>query len=119
MNLLVQEGKVTGVLDWPGFLIADPAFDVANTVTLMETSGKHLLHIEQWEILIQMYLAAYQAERPIDLTHLDYYRVRRCVGALAEGAHGQQVWRQPPVVRDLVEAIEQATGIRVVPPAGY
>jgi aminoglycoside phosphotransferase (APT) family kinase protein len=118
MNLLVQEGKVSGVLDWPGFLIADPALDVANTVTLMETSGKHILHIEQWQILIQMYLAAYQAERPLDLTHLDYYRARRCVGALAEGAYGQQVWRQPPVVRDLVEAIEKATGVRVVPPIG-
>ena len=119
MNLLVQEGTVSGVLDWPGFLIADPALDVANTVTLMATSGKHILHIEQWQILIQMYLAAYQAERPLDLTHLDYYRARRCVGALAEGAHGQQVWRQPPVVRDLVEAVEQATGIRVTPPAGH
>jgi aminoglycoside phosphotransferase (APT) family kinase protein len=118
MNLLVQEGKVSGVLDWPGFLIADPALDVANTVTLMATSGKHLLHIEQWQILIQMYLAAYQAERSLDLTHLDYYRVRRSVGALAEGARGQQVWQQPPVVRDLVEVIEQATGIRVVPPTG-
>jgi aminoglycoside phosphotransferase (APT) family kinase protein len=118
MNLLVQEGHVSGVLDWPGFLIADPVLDVANTVTLVATSGKHLLRIEQWELVVQMYLAAYQAERPLDQTHLDYYRVRRCVGALAEGANGQQVWRQPPVVRDLIEVIEQVTEVRIVPPAG-
>jgi aminoglycoside phosphotransferase (APT) family kinase protein len=116
MNLLVQEGKVTGVLDWPGFMIADPALDVANTLTLMATSGKHILRIEQWEVLIEMYLAAYQAERALDRTHLDYYRARRCVGALAEGARGQQVWRQPPVVRDLIGVVQQVTGIRVTPP---
>ena len=116
LNLLVQEGRVTGVLDWPGFLIADPALDVANTLTLMETSGKHLLRIAQWEIVIQMYLAAYEAERPLDRMHLDYYRARRCVGALAEGARGQQVWQQPPVVRDLVEVVQQVTGVRVTLP---
>ena len=115
MNLLVQEGQVTGVLDWPGFLIADPALDVANTVALMETTGKHLLHIAQWEVPIQMYLAAYEAQRPLDRTHLDYYRARRCVGALAEGARGQEVWRQPPVVRDLVAIVQQVTGVRVTP----
>jgi len=116
MNLLVQGGKVSGVLDWPGFLIADPVLDVANTLTLVATSGKHLLKIAQWENLIQMYLAAYQAERPLDRTHLDYYRARRCVGALAEGANGQQVWRQPPVVCDLIEVVHHVTGIRVTPP---
>jgi aminoglycoside phosphotransferase (APT) family kinase protein len=116
MNLLVQEGRVSGVLDWPGFLIADPALDVANTITLMATSGKHLLRIAQWEMLIQAYLAAYEAQRPLDRTHLDYYRARRCVGALAEGARGQEVWRQPPVVQDLVDLVEQVTGIRVTPP---
>jgi aminoglycoside phosphotransferase (APT) family kinase protein len=116
MNLLVQDGRVTGVLDWPGFMIADPALDVANTLTLVATSGKHLLRIAQWEILIEMYLAAYQAERPLDRTHLDYYRARRCIGALAEGARGQQVWRQPPVVQDLVETVHQVTGVRVTLP---
>jgi aminoglycoside phosphotransferase (APT) family kinase protein len=116
MNLLVQDGRVTGVLDWPGFLIADPALDVANTLTLMETSGKHLLRVAQWEIVVEMYLAAYEAERPLDRTHLDYYRARRCVGALAEGARGQQVWRQPPVVQDLIEVVQRVTGVRVTPP---
>jgi aminoglycoside phosphotransferase (APT) family kinase protein len=118
MNVLMQDGKVTGVLDWPGFLIGDPALDVANTVTLMETSAKHILHIEQWQMLIQAYLAAYETARPLDRTYLDYYRARRCASALAEGALGQHVWQQPPIVRDLVDVVQQVTGIHVTPHYG-
>jgi hypothetical protein len=106
---------VTGVLDWPGFAIADPVMDVAATVTLVATSAKHLLHIEQWEQIIQMYLEAYRAARPLDLTHLDYHRARRCVVALTDGADGQAIWRQPEVVADLLALIHEITGVRVAP----
>jgi aminoglycoside phosphotransferase (APT) family kinase protein len=41
-NILVQGGMVTGVLDWPGFLIADPALDIANTIVLVSIPFKHL-----------------------------------------------------------------------------
>jgi aminoglycoside phosphotransferase (APT) family kinase protein len=42
LNILIQEGKVTGVLDWPGFHIADAVMDVANTVVLTTMPFKHL-----------------------------------------------------------------------------
>ena len=116
-NLLVQDGQVTAVLDWPGFLVADPVLDVANTVVLTSISGKHLLSLKEWERVVEMYLASYRAQRPLDLTHLDYYRVRRCVGAVLEGAMGHPVWQQPPIVEDLIEYIRSVTGIQILPPA--
>ena len=39
LNILVREGRVSGVLDWPGFMIADPVLDVANTVVLTMISA--------------------------------------------------------------------------------
>jgi aminoglycoside phosphotransferase (APT) family kinase protein len=116
LNILVQDGQVTGVLDWPGFIIADPVLDVANTTVLTAVSAKHLLGLETPDLAVEMYLGAYQAERPLDLEYLDYYRVRRCVYALLEGAGGQQVWQHPGIVQDLIEHTHQITGIRVAPP---
>jgi aminoglycoside phosphotransferase (APT) family kinase protein len=119
-NILVQGGVVTGVLDWPGFLIADPALDVANTIVLVSIPFRHLaprlgldLSSVDWKLLEQRYLDAYQAEGSLDRSHLNYYRVMRCVNALIEGSEGQTVWLDPPIVRDLLDYIRSATGIQI------
>jgi aminoglycoside phosphotransferase (APT) family kinase protein len=84
LNILIQDGKVTGVLDWPGFHIADAVMDVANTVVLTTMPFKHLAEsLDQdfssvdWEMAAKLYLDAYRSKRPLDSTHLDYYKVRR------------------------------------------
>lgn len=115
LNILVKDGRVTGVLDWPGFVVADPVLDIANTVTLTAISAKHLLRLEAWEIAVEMYLDAYQAQRPLDLQDLDYYRARRCIIALADGAGGHQVWQHPGIVQDLIATTHELTGIRIAP----
>ena len=115
LNLLVQDGRVTGVLDWPGFMIADPVSDVATTIVLGTISAKHVLGLTASEAFVEPYLAAYRSRRPLDLTHLDYHRARRCISALLEGAEGHDVWRRPGVVGDLVAYVEGVTGVRVEP----
>jgi aminoglycoside phosphotransferase (APT) family kinase protein len=116
LNILVQDGQVTGVVDWPGFMVADPVLDVANTILLSMVPAKHLLSVPEVDEFPEAYLDAYRAHRPLDLTYLDYYRARRCIIALMEGARGHQVWQMPAVVEDLVEQVHNATGIRMTPP---
>jgi aminoglycoside phosphotransferase (APT) family kinase protein len=126
LNILVEDGRVTGVLDWPGFLIADPALDVADTLVLIAIPTKHLgpalgmpaLASVDTDLLARRYLDAYRAEQPLDGARLEYYRARRCVHALIQGAEGQAVWQHPGIVGDLVELIRGVTGIEVAPPAG-
>jgi aminoglycoside phosphotransferase (APT) family kinase protein len=115
MNILVRDGQVTGVLDWGGFMVADPIVDVATTVVLTTISAKHLLSLAEWETAVDMYLDAYRARRSLDLRHLDYYRVRRCAIALVDGASGQSVWQHPMIVKDLTEYIGKVAGIRIEP----
>jgi aminoglycoside phosphotransferase (APT) family kinase protein len=115
LNILVQDGRVTGVLDWAGFMVADPIVDVATTVVLTTISAKHLLSLAEWEIAVKMYLDAYRAHRSLDLQYLDYYRARRCAIALVDGASGQPVWQRPRVVQDLLECIHEITGICIEP----
>jgi aminoglycoside phosphotransferase (APT) family kinase protein len=117
LNILVQDGRVTGVLDWAGFMVADPIVDVATTVVLTMISAKHLLSLAEWETAVEMYLDAYayRAHRSLDLKQLDYYKVRRCVMALVDGASGQLVWQHPMIVKDLTEYTREITGIHIVP----
>lgn len=123
LNILYADGKVTGVLDWGGFSIADPAYDVGNTVVLITVAFKHLaasmdgLPVIDFDLMVELYLAAYRAHRPLDSTNLDYYRVRRCVMSLAQGVEGQKVWQHPLIVRDLLAYIHDVTGIQITMPA--
>jgi aminoglycoside phosphotransferase (APT) family kinase protein len=123
LNILYADGKVTGVLDWGGFSIADPAYDVGNTVVLITIALKHLaasmdgLPPIDVDLMAELYLASYRAHRPLDSTNLDYYRVRRCVMSLAQGAEGQKVWQHPLIVRDLLADIHEVTGIQVSMPS--
>jgi aminoglycoside phosphotransferase (APT) family kinase protein len=118
-NILYAGGQVTGVLDWPGFAIADPAYDVGTTLVLVTIPSKHLststegLSSVDWERMADLYLAAYRARRSLDGSNLPYYRVRRCVAALIEGAGGQQVWQHPAIVQDLVAYTCDVTGIEI------
>ena len=124
LNILIQDGTVTGVLDWPGFLIADPSLDVANTLFLTTVPFKLLVSSVlgpdfasvDLERTSQLYLDAYRTRLPLDSTNLDYYKVRRSIHALVEGVRGQQVWRHPMIVKDLIDIIHKIAGIRITMP---
>ena len=123
LNILYADGKITGVLDWGGFAFADPVFDVANSIVLITISGKHLaasmgdFSSVDWDLVADLYLAAYRTHRSLDDTNLGYYRVRRCVMSLVQGVEGQKVWQHPLIVRDLLLTIHDVTGIAIEMPA--
>jgi len=119
LNLLADEKGVTGVLDWSGFVIADPVFDVANTLVLMTIPVKHLGVLPQevapldWDSVALKYLSSYQESRELDTTNLDFFQVRRCLHALIQGHEGQKVWKQPLIIRELTDYIQQKTGLKI------
>jgi aminoglycoside phosphotransferase (APT) family kinase protein len=90
-NILMGPGGVTGVLDWPHAVVADPAFDVATTLTILklvplEISG--LAAPTRWlanaarPLLVGGYLRLYRRRRPLDQTKLAYYEAAACMKAL-------------------------------------
>lgn len=115
-NILIQDGRVTAVLDWPGFTIGDPAMDVAFTTVILNVAIEHIFPDIVTADISQKYLEAYCAQRPLDLANFEYYKVLRSVTALVDGAEGQELWRLPPVLRHLVEYIYSVTGVEVRPP---
>ena len=113
LNLLVRDGEVAGVLDWSDAIVADPALDVACTMLLMRVFGRHVLSPPEADRAAAEYLESYRAARPFDPGRLDYYRIRRCLIGLMDGADGQAAWRRPSIARELVADVLRVTGLAV------
>jgi aminoglycoside phosphotransferase (APT) family kinase protein len=116
MNILVKDGEVTGVIDWPGFRIGDPVSDMAFTIALTAIHGGQFLSRSEIENVMERYVDSYLKQRPVSIEHIPYYRVLRCVIALREAAAGQEYWRLPHSVKGTTEYIHEITGIQITPP---
>jgi aminoglycoside phosphotransferase (APT) family kinase protein len=90
-NILVHDGAVTGVVDWPNAIVAEPAFDVAATRVILRFAPVTLASLSaaaRWlarvarPILAARYLAGYRRRRPLASDRLAYYEVASCMRSL-------------------------------------
>ena len=102
-NILMAGGRVTGVLDWPNALVADPAFDVASTLVILKLVPMELAGLAtplRWlanaarPLLVSAYLRRYRRRRALDRGKLEYYEAAACMKALVRagelrGASGE------------------------------
>jgi aminoglycoside phosphotransferase (APT) family kinase protein len=132
---LLYDGRVTGVLDWPNALVADPAYDVASTVTILalaplELSGMPTL--VRWvarvarPILVKRYLAGYRRHCPLDPRVLAYYEAASAMRALVRAGEDRRRRDAPPAnllqasafAENLAVHVARVTGIApTLPPA--
>lgn len=124
INILTQEGKITGVLDWGGVTIADPVMDIANTIKLITIYTKYIslgpeYDSVDWDMISRMYLDTYRDHFPLDSNKLDYYGVVQCLRSLIDGLMGIQALRHPPLVKDMLDFINKVTGIRIPEPIEF
>jgi len=116
LNILVADSKVRGVLDWSGFMIGDPALDVAITRFLgMLAFPYYLTHID-WFSLIKQYTGHYNSESPIDSERVGFYETFRNLTSLLEGVEGHRGWGHPETMVRLSKNLEEKTGIKVDKP---
>jgi aminoglycoside phosphotransferase (APT) family kinase protein len=98
-NVLVEDGRVTGVLDWPNALVADPALDVAATVNILTFVPAGLVSMpaalrwvaraaQPW--LARRYLARYRRGRAVDGARLAYYQVAVALRALVRAGESRR-----------------------------
>ena len=116
MNILMKDGEVTAVLDWPNFKITDPISDLAFTMTLTAVQGGQIASQSEVDNIIERYVGSYLKLNPISIENIPHYRVLRCVLALRQGAIGQDFWRLPHAVKATTGYIHHVTGIQITPP---
>ena len=112
LNIAVEAGEVTGVFDWPDFMVGDPVADVAKTLVL-GIPARHLFPPSVRHRIWERYLDLYRREAPFDFGALGYYSVRSCLIALLAGAGSRTMWRHPAIARGLLDEIRARTGVEL------
>lgn len=110
LNVLVENGRLTGVLDWPNALVADAAFDVATTRNILRfvPPGLAARPPLSWlarvgqPILARRYLAGYRRGRPLAADRLAYYEVAAAMRELVRAgeSHRRAAGRPPASALD-------------------
>jgi aminoglycoside phosphotransferase (APT) family kinase protein len=112
-NLLAKDGEVTAILDWSSCIVGDPAADVASTLVIFNAATKHIIPSFDSKIEIKKYLDAYRGVRDLNEQHLGYYQIFGCILRLFAGGF---IWTQPPIQKELINIIYEATKIHVEVP---
>ena len=90
-NILMTSAGVTGVLDWPHAIVADPPFDIATTLVILKLVPLDIADLAaplRWlasaarPLLVGSYLRHYRRRRPLDREKLAYYEAAACMKAL-------------------------------------
>ena len=97
-NVMIDGRAVSGVLDWPNAVLAEPAFDVAATFNILRhvPAGVVVPGPRRWlaagaqRLLAARYLAAYRRRRPVDAGRLAYYEVATALRALVRGGEARR-----------------------------
>jgi aminoglycoside phosphotransferase (APT) family kinase protein len=88
-NILVEGGKVSGVLDWSVATLAEPAFDIGFTTMSLSLAPIDASRPIQRLVarlgrgIARRYVHAYQQIAPIDLNAHPYYEALRCAAELS------------------------------------
>lgn len=123
LNIMVAGDRLTGVIDWPQAIVAEPAFDVACTLVLLRFADtgldgplRTLLETVR-TMMVRRYLAAYRSARPFRDANIAYYEALRVLSALVHageyppGPHNP--WHKPRVLAALYRHFETVSGVKV------
>jgi aminoglycoside phosphotransferase (APT) family kinase protein len=122
LNVMVQGERVTGVIDWPQAIAAEPAYDVAATRMLGRFAN---LSASPWvraplglarPLMLGRYALAYRAHRPLDERNIPYFEALRVLSALTfagERPGPGNPWGAPHTLAALYRHFEQIAGVRV------
>jgi aminoglycoside phosphotransferase (APT) family kinase protein len=133
-NVMVDGGRVTGVIDWSGPQIAHVEYDLAVSLVLIAVAAPGLVEgapPEMFEAFADEYLQRYGRRRPFDADRLRYYRALRSFRAFARGSaawapridaalvpRDQYPWAEASAMRRLAGVLHETIGLDVPLPSG-
>ncbi|MDA0366097.1 MAG: aminoglycoside phosphotransferase family protein [Chloroflexi bacterium] len=121
-NVIVDGARFVGAVNWTGVQLADPHFDVAQTIVWLHFAPldapaplAHAVDAMRRALQVQ-YRRAYARTRPLDEQRLAYYEAfaiaRRLLEAAARARGGSATgWAHPDVRRRLAARLGGLTGI--------
>jgi len=126
LNILADNGKPTGVIDWPNVVIAEPAMDVGSAIANISAVPINVpwaLRVAAQQaaaVVLRRYERAYRARRPLDDQAVRYYQVFRAVAQLipvgvarAAGRTGGGAFHSESGAGNLIALIRRLSGVSV------
>jgi aminoglycoside phosphotransferase (APT) family kinase protein len=117
-NILVNQGKISAVLDWGGFRVLESEIDVANTKIKFTCLGPFLVPNIDWVQFYNRYYECYSNESPLDQAKVEYYAALWCIRWILQYlVLGWKVLGIPGVQDCLVHRFQEITGIKLKRPS--
>lgn len=135
LNLMLNNGKITGVIDWPWTRIAPAEYDVGAAMAIIKHGPVSLPEALAPLVdalrarLVRGYLRMYASQRPLDDMALVYYEALRTLAFLFEGGRQRLVdageieypgkpsaFRGRRQINGIGRRFKEITGIRVTLP---
>jgi aminoglycoside phosphotransferase (APT) family kinase protein len=123
LNLMVDGEKLTGVIDWPQAIVAEPAYDVASTFVLLRfadtglTGAVRKLFVLLRPIPVRRYLNFYRRLRPFRDVNMPYHESVRVLSALTYAGEyppgPRNPWRKPHTLAALYGHFGRISGVTV------
>lgn len=118
LNILIDKGKVTGVLDWSSNRIEDPCYDIATTIIDLSLLAP-IIAPQFGDVLNEKvsdeYLDYYQEENFVDQAKLEYYQAFKCLMTMVEHEISVNVWHTPGILEAVIDRFKVITGIEPIP----
>ena len=124
LNILAEDGRVTGVIDWTNVVIAAPEMDLGSTIANIMTAPFALPPLARAPVrlllaaALRRYQRAYRRQRPLDDTAVRYFQVYRAMVQLAWAGQGFLAGRaaggafqSEAGVRNLLRHIQGLSGV--------
>jgi aminoglycoside phosphotransferase (APT) family kinase protein len=128
-NVMMNDGKVSAVIDWPGASFADPEYDVAMAITDMSIlAGVVMPELRTMlDAVPDAYAAGYRERVELDDERLNYYQVLRAGKGLIRGQatrvsdlpddlvpRGEYPWSDPWAQQKGAQRIQTLSGVDVL-----
>lgn len=124
LNIMVDGDRLSGVIDWPQAIVAEPAFDVASTVVLLSFADAGVTGPARWmfdlvrRIPVRHYLGFYRRLRPFRDANMPYYECLRALSAMTfagENPPGpRNPWHKPHTLAALYGRFAGISGVAVL-----
>jgi aminoglycoside phosphotransferase (APT) family kinase protein len=97
-NILIMDGRITGVIDWPNTIVADRALDVAATRVILGLVPMGLLGVPPAlrslievarRVVAARYVRGYRRRHQLDGSRLAYYEALACMRGLVRTAEAR------------------------------
>lgn len=132
-NIMVDGSRVTGIIDWPGAVFADPEYDVATALALIVVVAGSLF--PEWKPVLssfgRTYVDEYLGHSPLDRSKIEYFEVMKCYEAVLRGVsqgipgiapellpREGDPWAHPEALKAAVDRIREITNLELPLPDG-